>query len=62
MSGGVAASGTGGARTAQLARAYDEVAAVLEHVDLGEEPELAEETIAALAALDRAIAIAEGEH
>ncbi len=61
MAGGVVASGTREARAAQLAFAYDEVAAVLEHVDLREESEPAEETIAGLAALDRALAIVDGE-
>ena len=61
MSGVVATGGRQDASAVQLARAYDEVAAVLEHVDLGEEPDLAEEIIATLAALDRAIEIAEEE-
>lgn len=47
-------------RAASIVRAYDEVAVVLETVDLANEPELADEVIAALAALDRAYAIASG--
>jgi hypothetical protein len=53
--------GEGAPTTAALENAYDEVAAVLEDVDLAAEPELADEVIAALAAIDRAYAISEGE-
>jgi len=53
--------GEGEPATAALANAYDEVAAALEDVDLAAEPELGDEVIDALAAIDRAYAIAEGE-
>lgn len=53
--------GEGEPTMSALENAYDEVAAVLEDVDLAAEPELADEVIAALAAIDRAYAIAEGE-
>ena len=46
-------------RAERIVSAYEEVAEVLEAVDLAEEPELADEIIGALAALDRAYSIAD---
>jgi hypothetical protein len=49
----------GTTRPSRIHEAYTEVATILEAVDLAAEPELADEIIAALAALDRAYSIAD---
>ncbi len=48
-------------RTAQLRRASDRLAAVLESIDLETEPRLAEEVVAAIEATDRACELEEGD-